>query len=141
MNFFKNVVINLILFLALDAVWIQVFAGRFYAEQLTAIGRFTESGDWDIRLLPAVGVYICMSVAVEVFIFGNKSLTSMQQYLRAGALLGFVTYGVYDLTNRAVLAEYPMGMVVVDMLWGTSLFVAIVWINFLFRNRLNLLRS
>ncbi len=33
-----------------------------------------------------------------------------------------VTPGIYDLTNYATLTNYPLRMVVQDMLWGASSF-------------------
>ena len=38
-----------------------------------------------------------------------------------GAFFGFVVYGVYDLTNYAVLKDFPGIMVVVDMAWGATI--------------------
>jgi uncharacterized membrane protein len=35
-----------------------------------------------------------------------------------GALLGFTAYMTYDLTNRATLKNWPVGMVIPDILWG-----------------------
>jgi uncharacterized membrane protein len=36
-----------------------------------------------------------------------------------GALFGLVVYGVYDLTNFATLAQYPLAVMFVDMAWGS----------------------
>ena len=36
-----------------------------------------------------------------------------------GALFGLVVYGVYDLTNHALLKDWTLSMTIVDMLWGT----------------------
>ena len=52
------------------------------------------------------------------------------------ALLGFTMYGVFDLTNRAILEHYPMPMVVVDMMWGTLLFMITAGVNHEVRTRL-----
>ena len=34
-----------------------------------------------------------------------------------GALFGLVVYGVYDLTNYALLKDWSLSMTIVDMLW------------------------
>lgn len=38
-----------------------------------------------------------------------------------GALLGFVMYAFYDLTNLATLKDYSWSLTLVDTLWGTLL--------------------
>ena len=41
-----------------------------------------------------------------------------------GALYGF-TYMTYDLTNWAVLKDWPAGIVGIDILWGTVLAMSV----------------
>lgn len=36
-----------------------------------------------------------------------------------GALLGFVVYSVYDLTNYAVLRGWTLKVTLIDIVWGT----------------------
>ena len=36
------------------------------------------------------------------------------------ALLGFVAYGTYDFTNYATLKDWPLHIVVIDVIWGMS---------------------
>jgi uncharacterized membrane protein len=38
-----------------------------------------------------------------------------------GALFGFFTYATYDMTNLATLKDWPLSIVVVDILWGSIL--------------------
>ncbi|MDD3679683.1 MAG: DUF2177 family protein, partial [Candidatus Shapirobacteria bacterium] len=38
-----------------------------------------------------------------------------------GAFYGLVVYGVYDLTNYAILADWTLKLTIVDILWGMSL--------------------
>jgi uncharacterized membrane protein len=35
-----------------------------------------------------------------------------------GAVLGLVAYGTYDLTSLAILRGWPVGVTVIDMVWG-----------------------
>ena len=54
-----------------------------------------------------------------------------------GALFGLVAYATYDLTNLSTLANWPVNVTVIDMIWGTVLnsVVAVagyyggVWLN------------
>jgi len=42
----------------------------------------------------------------------------------SGAVLGFVAYATYDLTNQATLATWSVRLTVVDIAWGTILTTA-----------------
>lgn len=44
---------------------------------------------------------------------------SWSKALIAGAVLGFVAYATWDLTNLAVLKDFPSSIVPIDMAWGT----------------------
>lgn len=35
-----------------------------------------------------------------------------------GSIYGLVVYGVYDLTNLAILANWTLKLTIVDILWG-----------------------
>lgn len=35
------------------------------------------------------------------------------------ALFGFMAYATYDLTNMATLRDWPLGLSILDMAWGT----------------------
>ena len=37
----------------------------------------------------------------------------------AGAVLGFVAYATYDLTNLAVIRNWPLALSFIDIAWGT----------------------
>ena len=36
-----------------------------------------------------------------------------------GAVLGFVAYATYDLTNQATLRDWPWVVTVADLIWGS----------------------
>jgi uncharacterized membrane protein len=130
---------SLALIFAIDAIWIRWVGGAFYAGQLESIARFDAQGGFDVRMGPAIMVYLLMALAIEVFVFSNRNLQTLKQHALHGGLLGFVIYGVYDGTNRATLTDYPFEMMVVDMMWGTALFTVVSLINFQLRHRISFL--
>ena len=73
-----------------------------------------------IRYLPAAIVYMIMIVAV--WFFAVRPATSITEAAGRGAALGFSMYGLYDLTNYATLAKYPLTFALTDIAWGTFLF-------------------
>jgi uncharacterized membrane protein len=41
--------------------------------------------------------------------------------LLAGAALGVLAYGTYDITNLSTLRGFPVSVALVDLAWGTVL--------------------
>ena len=72
-----------------------------------------------IRWIPAAIVYILM-IAATWYLAVQPSVDWQGAAVR-GALLGAAMYGVYDMTNYATLAKYPLSFAVTDMAWGTFL--------------------
>ncbi len=139
MKLIANLVVTIGIIFLIDAFWINLIAGDFYADQLASIGRFSSDGAWNVRVVPGLLVYLCMALAVEFFVFRNGSVRGLRSSVIHGAFLGFLIYGVYDFTNRAILENYPTAMVVIDVIWGSALFTAVTYINFQLRQRLTFL--
>lgn len=102
----------------LDILWFQ-FAGNFFKNQIGAIARLAESGEWNVRIMPALGVYGLMALAIMVFVLPLTN--TVQQAVLYGALFGFISYGIYDLTNLATLSAWTIKFAAVDMVWGSFL--------------------
>ena len=49
------------------------------------------------------------------------------QALLNGAILGFLAYGTYEFTSLAVMRDWSMRMVEVDVAWGTVLTGVSAW--------------
>ena len=43
------------------------------------------------------------------------------QALIAGAILGLVAYGTYDMTNLATVRDWSVMVTIVDIVWGAAL--------------------
>ena len=139
MKLLLNTFVIIIVMLILDSIWLKLFAGSFFAEQLSQIARLNEQGEWAVRMVPAVLCYILMGLSLEIFVFRNASVQGLKITLMYGFFLGFVVFGVFDLTNRAIIDNYPLQMVVVDMGWGSFLFTATSFIVFQLQSRLSFL--
>jgi len=46
---------------------------------------------------------------------------SVREAMTLGAALGLVAFATYDLTNLATLRNWPIGMSLLDMAWGSAL--------------------
>jgi uncharacterized membrane protein len=105
-----------IVFFAMDFVWLSKMTGLFYRARM---------GDMLLAQpnFPVAGAFYMVYVAGIVYFAVYPALTSgvWTTALISGALLGFVAYGTYDMTNLATLKSWSISLSVVDMAWGTFL--------------------
>ena len=103
-------------FLAIDAIWLSTMADRLYRPLL---------GDMlapSFALAPAVLFYLIYIGGIVFFaILPALEQRRLGKAVLNGAVLGFVAYATYDLTNQATLKNWPVIITVADMIWGTLL--------------------
>jgi uncharacterized membrane protein len=97
--------------LALDAVWLT--ARMSYHQTLF---QSVQGSPLQMRLLPAIGVYILLPIIVVLS--AVQGATSTADATRRGALTGALLYGFYDLTNYATLRGWTASMALTDTAWG-----------------------
>jgi len=100
--------------LVLDAVWLTV-RGSYHLRLFQSV----QGSPLEMRLLPAVGVYLLLPTIV--YLAAVKNATSLANAVQRGAITGFLIYAFYDLTNYATLTRWTLHMTVTDILWGTLL--------------------
>lgn len=81
-----------------------------------------------IRIVPAILIYVLMVAAI--YMYAVRDATQLEGVAFRGALIGFILYAFYDLTNYATLTNYTLEMVVADSLWGTLLACAAACFGF-----------
>jgi len=120
MIYLKSYLIALVVFLIIDFLWLTLIATDFYKKHLGYLMSETPN-------------YIAALVFYVVFIFGlvylvivpSISAESVLKAIIGGAVLGFVAYATYDLTNLATIKDWPLIVTVVDLAWGTFITTAI----------------
>jgi len=114
--YLKLYAVTLVVFLVLDAIWLGLIAGSFYARHLGHVLR--AHPQWWAALL----FYLVFVTGVLVFVIvpGVRHDALGVTLVRA-ALFGLVTYATYDLTNLATIKDWPVVVTVVDLIWGTAL--------------------
>lgn len=106
--------ISVPVFFLIDMLWLGVIASSFYRDR---IGHLME-----INWTAAIIFYLVFLVGLTFFaIYPAHGAGGWQQAALLGALFGFFTYATYDLTNLATLKDWPLDMVIVDIIWGTVL--------------------
>tara|TARA_B100002051_G_scaffold147570_1_gene139644 strand:+ start:11422 stop:11796 length:375 start_codon:yes stop_codon:yes gene_type:complete len=113
------------LFFLIDLVWLGWIGRKFYQEQ---IGFLMGPVNW-----PAAILFYLIYIAGIIFFAVYPALSggTVHKAFVLGALLGFFAYATYDLTNLATLKDWPLTMVVVDMVWGTLLTGCVAAASFL----------
>jgi uncharacterized membrane protein len=114
MNFLKFYFVTLLILLVFDIAWIGYAAKNFYKEQFGLLMRK------DINMLAAAICYAIIGLALTHFAvkpsidLGSSAIATMN-----GAIFGFASYAIYNLTNYATIEGWTLKMVLVDTSWGT----------------------
>ncbi len=105
-----------IIFFVVDLTWLGLIAKNWYAKHMGHLMR--DPVNWPVAIL----FYLLFIIGLFVFaILPGVEKASFRTALIYGGLFGFFTYATYDLTNLAVLKDFPAGIVVGDILWGIVL--------------------
>lgn len=102
--------------LAIDLTWLTVVAKSFYTKHL---GFLMSSNP---NLLVGLLFYLLFTVGLLTFVVLPALETqSFGKALSLGFFFGLVVYSAYDLTNQAIVKDWPLIVTIVDMLWGATL--------------------
>lgn len=105
-------VVFLTMFL-IDMVWLRVIAVTWYQQGMS------EHLAGAPNLLAAAFFYLMFPIGLMIFaILPAEAGGSVLKVAGMGALFGFFAYATYDLTNLAVLKNWPVGLSILDMAWG-----------------------
>jgi uncharacterized membrane protein len=117
--YIKLYVISLLIFIIVDLTWIAGIMKNFYQSQLGPLSRMT-NGSMSPNIPSSILVWMLIVLGLILFVLPKIPKTgSGFEGVLWGALFGLILYGVYDLTNYALLKEWTLSMTIVDMLWGT----------------------
>jgi uncharacterized membrane protein len=107
-------IVSALAFLGLDAIWLTTMTPRLYKPLIGELMR--PSPD-----MGAAGAFYVIYVSAIVFFAVAPGLekASMAKALLNGAILGFVAYATYDLSNQATLRIWDLRLTLADMAWGT----------------------
>lgn len=97
-----------------DAIWLSYFARAIFRPTL---------GDIlldDPRWLAAGAFYVLFAFGVMYFaVTPSLRQGAWTNAALSGALLGFLAYMTYDMTNLASIKAWTVPLALVDMAWGT----------------------
>ena len=104
----------LVTLIAIDLIWLLGIAKNLYRDQM---------GDLmanEPKLIAGLAFYLLYALGVCIFVIvpalSKQSLIYALQY---GALFGLFCYMTYDLTNLAVIRNFPTQLALIDIAWGS----------------------
>ncbi|MBG1231408.1 DUF2177 family protein [Aestuariivirga litoralis] len=120
MQYIYAYLLALVVYAVIDFVWLGLIGRGLYV---------SEMGDAlrpDLNWAAAVAFYLVYALGlVFLAISPGVAAKSVMQAASAGAVLGLVAYGTYDLTGLAVLKGFSTRIALVDLAWGTLLSAAV----------------
>jgi uncharacterized membrane protein len=124
-GFALTYVVTMVVMLAIDIVWLVCAYKPLYQP---AMG----------HLLAPKPDMVAGGIFYPIYVFGLTylilwpAITSNAPWwdlaVRAG-LFGLVAYATYDLTNHAVLRDWPAKLTAIDMAWGTVMTLSVSLIS------------
>lgn len=106
----------LICLLVVDMIWLLGIAKNLYRAEMGSLMSPNPN------LLAALGFYLLYALGANIFVI--QPALQKQLWLDAvlyGALFGLFCYMTYNLTNLAVIRDFPSKLAIIDMIWGSFL--------------------
>jgi uncharacterized membrane protein len=109
--------VSAIIFIVLDFCYLTIIK-KYFQNQIQQV----QNSPMTINYLGVVLCYLFLIVALNYFIIKpNRSVND-------AFLLGIVIYGVYETTNYALFKNWSIFTVIIDTLWGGTLFAVTTYI-------------
>ena len=87
--------------IVLDFIWFKFMKNKYYTTKNP------------INIYGAICVWLILCSAL-----GVQRPKSFKEALLYSILIGFVVYGIFNLTNFSILKEWKFNIVIIDTLWG-----------------------
>ncbi len=122
--------ISLCIGLILDAIWLGTVMRPFYLKQIGYL--FNDGFLWWAAAL----FYLLFTAGLLFFVLQPAlEKNSLLYAAGAGAFLGLLCYSTYNLTNQALIKDWPLIVTVVDTAWGTFFGGAVSALSFVICKR------
>ncbi len=132
MKFLITYLVTVPVFFVIDMLWLGVIAKPIYNKYLGYI--MAENVKWG----SAITFYLLFILGL-VFFAINPGLESgsLWKAVIYGALFGFFAYMTYELTNHAIIRDWPWQIVIIDIVWGTVLGGLVAGVGYYFSKMLS----
>jgi uncharacterized membrane protein len=124
--FLKLYALTVPVFFIVDLLWLGVVAKGFYQKNLNHL--LSPLVNWPAAII----FYLLFIAGILIFaVVPAVEKSSLRYAVVYGALFGFFTYMTYELTNLALLKDWPLNIVFVDIIWGVVLCTTVSTISYI----------
>lgn len=81
------------------------------------------------KIFPVIA-YILIVLGIRIFVYPYFVLGDITMGIIMGLAWGIITYGIFDFTNLSLFKNYPVGLALIDTLWGGILAMLTGFITF-----------
>jgi uncharacterized membrane protein len=112
-----------LIYCVIEFAWLGVMNNRFYKPYLMKLQ--PQLVKLQVDAVAAILAYVSLLSAAYLFIVHDVAASpqpisfTMMGFLKA-FLIGLAAYGVYNFTNKALLADFSWRFVIVDIAWGVT---------------------
>ena len=117
-----SILISAIVLITVDFIYLNSIQS-FFGNQIKRV----QGSPMVVNLLGAAICYIFLIAGINYFIIKPR------KSVKDAFLLGIVIYGVYETTNYALFKDWSILTVIIDTLWGGTLFAITTYIVNLLR--------
>ena len=105
----------LVIFLAIDMLWLGVLSKNLYKEQMGSL--MAKKPKWSAAILfYAIYIFGLYILVIHPAVVDMSGLSTWWK----GFVFGLTAYATYDLTNLAVIKNWPVIITFIDILWGST---------------------
>lgn len=116
MNILYEYLSALVIFVAIDLIWIFTIVLKVYKKELGSV--FLTK----FKKIPAIIFYLLYILGLVIFVLNPAIQSSSFNFsLLGGLLFGLVSYATYDLTNLSTLKGWSIYISIIDIIWGAIL--------------------
>lgn len=105
----------ILIYFLLEISWLTLMKTFYISQYKSIISKKLLVRNW----LAVILCYILLIIGI--FKFATNIIS--------GALFGLCVYGIYNMTNLALLPGYSWTLAIVDTLWGMTIFSIIGWLQ------------
>lgn len=118
--------------LILDYIWLWYITKDFIIREFWNLVTIQE--DWSIKINLVAWLTAWIIISAMIITFVTLKYDNIWQIALYWALLWFMSYAMYDLTNLTFINNYSLKFTIVDILWWTFACMMIAINSFYFYN-------
>lgn len=104
-----------------DFLWLGYVTKSFIIREFGPLVEVMSNGSIKINLVAGLTAWAVIVLLVYVFVIRSGYATSYVSAFGYGAIMGLLSYAMYDLTNLTFIKGYSFLFTLADIAWGTFL--------------------